>query len=125
MGIRAREYFGAGVDEINIVSYAGYRPPISCMNDGIQVSTGATIGHGLIRVDDTNPNPSVDFTYMNRTIRLRLKPTISKKIAGEIKEILKKYSLDNDKYWDEVRELTFINWLMLSRHKIFELVVLN
>ena len=43
------------------------------MNDGIQVSTGATPGHGLLTVrNDTSAIPSVEFTYMNRKIRLTL-----------------------------------------------------
>ena len=50
MGIRAREYFNTGVDEFSAVSFAGSIPPLSCMNDGIQVSTGATPGHGLLTV---------------------------------------------------------------------------
>jgi pyrimidine-specific ribonucleoside hydrolase len=42
MGIRAREYFCTGVDEMTVTTHAGATPPLSCMNDGIQVSTGAT-----------------------------------------------------------------------------------
>jgi pyrimidine-specific ribonucleoside hydrolase len=42
MGIRAREYFDTGVDEFSAISFAGSVPPLSCMNDGIQVSTGKT-----------------------------------------------------------------------------------
>ncbi len=44
MGIRAREYFCTGVDEMTVTTHAGSMPPLSCMNDGIQVSTGATPG---------------------------------------------------------------------------------
>ncbi|MDD5507267.1 MAG: nucleoside hydrolase [Bacteroidales bacterium] len=50
MGLRAREYFRAGHDQLKVVSYAGSIPPVSCLNDGLQVSTGATLGHGLIRI---------------------------------------------------------------------------
>ncbi|MCJ7449231.1 MAG: nucleoside hydrolase [Bacteroidales bacterium] len=39
MGIRAREYFNTGVDEFYAISFAGSIPPLSCMNDGLQVST--------------------------------------------------------------------------------------
>lgn len=46
MGIRAREYFNIGVDDIFVTTYAGHKPPISCMNDGLQVGTGASVGHG-------------------------------------------------------------------------------
>lgn len=47
MGIRAREYFNIGVDDISVTSYAGTRPPVSCMNDGLQVAAGSTIGYWL------------------------------------------------------------------------------
>ncbi|NJK86924.1 MAG: hypothetical protein HC906_14035 [Bacteroidales bacterium] len=46
MGIKAREIFGVGPDELTVVSSAGLVPPYSCLNDGIQVSTGATLGQG-------------------------------------------------------------------------------
>ena len=50
MGIRAREYFGVGTDMLKVISYAGSIPPYSCLNDGIQVSTGATLGMGTIQL---------------------------------------------------------------------------
>lgn len=31
MGIRAMEYFGAGTDEMQVISYAGSNPPFSCL----------------------------------------------------------------------------------------------
>ncbi len=40
MGIRAREYFNIGVDDILVTTYAGHKPPVSCMNDGLQVGNG-------------------------------------------------------------------------------------
>lgn len=58
MGIRAREYFNIGVDDIRVVTFAGHRPPVSCMNDGLQVGTGASVGHGLIDVAQVDaPRP--------------------------------------------------------------------
>ena len=50
MGIRAREIFGVGPDMLEVVTYAGSKPPYSCLNDGIQVSTGATLGMGTIHL---------------------------------------------------------------------------
>ena len=41
------------LENVKIISFAGNTPPISCMNDGLQVSTGATIGHGLITIEAT------------------------------------------------------------------------
>ena len=39
MGVRAREILGAPFDQLNIISFCGFKPPFSCVNDGLQVST--------------------------------------------------------------------------------------
>ena len=122
MGIRAREYFDTGVDEFQAISYAGSVPPVSCFNDGLQVSTGATPGHGLLTViNDSVARPSAEFKYMNRTIRLTLKPEITKKITSELKEINFIYGLDSNTYWELVRKNTIKYWLSMDRHEIFEI----
>lgn len=121
MGIRAREYFNTGVDEFKAVSYAGSMPPLSCMNDGIQVSTGATPGHGLLTVINENTSPIAEFTYMNRKIRLTLKPEIAVKISEELKQINFVYGLDSNIYWELVRKNTIRYWQNLDRHEIFEI----
>ncbi|HKK43218.1 MAG TPA: formylmethanofuran dehydrogenase subunit E family protein, partial [Bacteroidales bacterium] len=122
MGIRAREYFDTGVDEFRALSHAGSVPPLSCMNDGLQVSTGATPGHGLLTVDNEDPTgPSAEFTYMDRKIRLTLKPELAKKILGELKEINYVYGLDSNIYWELVRKYTIRYWLELNRHNIFNI----
>lgn len=120
MGIRAREYFNTGVDEFHAVSFAGSMPPMSCMNDGLQVSTGATPGHGLLAISD-NPvkNAAAEFTYLNRKIRLSLHPEIEDKISSELKEINFVYGLDSNIYWELVRQNSIKYWLNLDRHEIF------
>lgn len=126
MGIRAREYFNTGVDEFRAFSYAGSTPPLSCMNDGIQVSTGATPGHGLLTVrNDTVLCPAVDFTYLKRTIRLTLKPELAEKISAELKEINYIYGLDSNIYWELVRKNTIKYWKELDRHDIFVIEEIN
>jgi pyrimidine-specific ribonucleoside hydrolase len=120
MGIRAREYFDTGVDEFSVTSFAGSIPPLSCMNDGIQVSTGATPGHGLLYIrNDTNFSASFEFKYMNRKIRLTLKPEIAQKISSELKEINFVYGLDSNIYWELVRKNTIKYWRDMDRHEIF------
>jgi pyrimidine-specific ribonucleoside hydrolase len=122
MGIRAREYFDTGVDEFRATSFAGSVPPLSCFNDGLQVSTGATPGHGLLTVRNDPPaSPSAEFTYMNRKIRLTLKPELSEKIYSELKEINFVYGLDSNTYWELVRKNSIKYWLNLDRHEIFEI----
>ncbi len=122
MGTRAREYFNTGVDEFKVTTFAGSQPPLSCMNDGIQVSTGATPGHGLLTVSSEGARaPVADFTYLNRKIRLSLKPDIAQKISNELKEINFIYGLDSNIYWELVRKNSVKYWRSLDRHEIFNI----
>ncbi len=122
MGIRAREYFNTGVDEFKVTSYAGSTPPISCFNDGLQVSTGATPGHGLLTVVSETPvKPVAEFNYIHGKIRVSLKPEITKKVSDELKEINFVYGLDSDIYWELVRKNSIKYWLSLDRHEIFDI----
>lgn len=122
MGIRAREYFDTGVDEFSTTSYAGSVPPLSCFNDGLQVSTGSTPGHGLLTViNDPPSSPSAIFTYMNKKIRLTLKPEITEKITAELREINFVYGLDSNTYWELVRKNSIKYWLGMDRHEIFDI----
>jgi pyrimidine-specific ribonucleoside hydrolase len=122
MGIRAREYFDTGVDEFSTTSFAGSVPPLSCFNDGLQVSTGSTPGHGLLTViNDPPSSPSALFTYMDRKIRLTLKPELTEKITAELKEINFVYGLDSNTYWELVRKNSIKYWLGMDRHEIFEI----
>ena len=126
MGIRAREYFDTGVDEFSTISFAGSDPPLSCINDGLQVSTGSTPGHGLLTVINNAPTtPSAEFTYMNRKIRLTLKPEIEEKIRSELKEINFVNGLDSNIYWELVRKNSLKYWRDLDRHDIFLIEIIE
>ena len=126
MGIRAREYFCTGVDEMTVTSHAGGTPPLSCMNDGVQVSTGATPGHGLLRVSTETPfSPAADFTHKGKTIRITLKKELAEKVSSELKEINFVYGLDSDIYWELVRQNSIKYWLQFDRHSIFDIAVIN
>jgi pyrimidine-specific ribonucleoside hydrolase len=122
MGIRAREYFSTGVDEMEVTTHAGSIPPLSCMNDGIQVSTGATPGHGLLTVDNEAPFfPAADFTHKGTTIRISLKKELADRVSSELKEINFIYGLDSDIYWELVRKNSIKYWLQFDRHEIFDI----
>ena len=123
MGMRAREFFGAGVDELRIVSYAGLNPPFSCLNDGLQVSTGATLGHGLISVNENTKLPKAEFFYLGQKITISLKEEYRNKIVSEIKDLSIIYGLDSNIYWDLVRNLALQYWENWDRHDIFEIEV--
>jgi pyrimidine-specific ribonucleoside hydrolase len=121
MGILAREYFHIGVDEMKVNSNAGSIPPLSCMNDGLQVSTGATSGHGLLKVNDENCSPSAEFTFHDVTLKISLKQEIADKITKELQELNFVYGLDSNIYWELVRQRSLLYWKNLGRYDIFEI----
>lgn len=123
MGLRAREYFNVGLDELYVVSYAGSRPPISCLNDGLQVSTGATLGHGTIitMTEDLLQQPKAIFTYNNITMSLELKHEYWGIVRKDIKQGIKLHGALTDDYWSFVRELAIKYWLEWSRKEIFNI----
>lgn len=126
MGIRAREYFCTGVDEMTVTTHAGSTPPLSCMNDGIQVSTGATPGHGLLTVSSEKPFfAAADFTHNDRTIRITVKKELADKVSGELKEINFIHGLDSDIYWELVRKNSIKYWLQFDRHEIFDIEIIK
>ena len=126
MGIRAREYFCTGVDEMMVTTHAGSMPPLSCMNDGIQVSTGATPGHGLMTVSTEKPFfAAADFTHKGKTVRISLKKELADKVSAELREINFIHGLDSDIYWELVRQNSIKYWLQFDRHEIFEIAVVE
>jgi len=126
MGLRARDYFNIGIDDLAIVSYAGRKPPLSCMNDGLQVSTGGTLGHGLISVSEETPHlPAATFEFKGRKVGLELKQEYWQQIKEDIGKTIEKCGALTPEYWQEVRRLALGYWIEFSRHDIFELEQLH
>ena len=120
MGIRVREYFNIGLDDLKIHSLAGLSPPISCMNDGLQVSTGSTLGHGLIQSSEcSDPQPAAIFIFKNRKIKVSLKKQYVDIIRTDVHEAIMEYGLGTQAYWKCIRELAIKYWLELDRNNIF------
>ncbi|MDR1154658.1 MAG: nucleoside hydrolase [Bacteroidales bacterium] len=122
MGIRAREFFNIGVDDIAVVSYAGLQQPVSCMNDGLQVSTGGTLGHGLISVAAGEAvRPEASFTFKDKTLRLKLKPLYARQIRKDVEDAIRRYGSLTEPYWQQIRTLALKYWGEFDRHEIFEM----
>ena len=119
MGLRAREYYHLGIDELSIVSYAGSQPPISCLNDGLQVSTGATMGHGAIVLGEGGIFPGARFSFKDRQIELSIREDIREQIKSDVRYGVETYGLESLEYWAYIRELALKYWLELSRFDIF------
>ena len=125
MGIRAREYFDIGVDDMHVTTYAGNRPPVSCLNDGLQVSTGGTLGHGLITVAEVkagDTRPEATFTFKNKKVTLRLKPEYERRVREDLKKGVETYGADTEANWQYVRALAIQYWLDWDRHEIFDIL---
>ncbi len=126
MGIKARELFGVGPDMLEVITYAGTKPPYSCLNDGIQVSTGATLGMGLIHLaNDNKTKPSAIFTYKNRSVRISLKKEYLEQVDADIKEGIMKFGLMDDGYWKLIRRNALKYWVSWDRNKIFDIEEIN
>ncbi len=123
MGIRAREILEAPFDTLEVVSYAGNKPPLSCLNDGLQVSTGASLGRGTISIaplpQQGNRKPAALFKYGEEQLTLRVKPEIIQQIKQDILAAIEKYGNVTPEYFDYIRKLSIQYWLKLDREKIF------
>lgn len=122
MGIRARELFGATPDMLDVITFAGTKPPYSCLNDGIQVSTGATLGMGTIHLStDSITSPKAIFTFKDRSVMISLKEEYLKKVEADINEGIVKFGLMDDGYWKLVRRNALKYWIEWDRGKIFDI----
>ena len=123
MGIFAREKLG-NPHHMKVISFAGNTPPISCMNDGLQVSTGATIGHGLITIEaNAEAYPGAIFIAEGKKIELKLKDKYAEIIANDIRLGIESYGRLSPKYWAYVRHLAIEYWQAFDRNEIFDVVL--
>lgn len=124
MGLRARELLGAARDELRVESFAGSRPPISCLNDGLQAATGATLGHGTIRIAETvKPEPAAVFYLKNRKLRMSLKEEPLRRVKDAIRAAANAYGEQTPAYFDAVRRIALEVWRDFDRTKIFDEVI--
>jgi pyrimidine-specific ribonucleoside hydrolase len=121
MGIRARELLFASLDELAVESAAGLTPPLSCLNDGLQVATGASLGRGTISVPKTtSPTAEAVFTKGTRKLRMRLKDEVRDRIRTDIQRAIQQYGNLTPEYFKEVRRLSLEYWAEMNREEIFE-----
>jgi len=81
MGALAREKLGQG--KMKAIVFTGLKPPISCAVDGIQVSTGSTLGKGLIRVENEGI-VMAEFHVADKKIHIKLKDELRARIDKEM-----------------------------------------
>lgn len=109
-----------GDDEPKVLSYAGSQPPVSCFNDGLQVSTGATMGHGLFFLSgEDEKRIEARFTWKDETMLLRLRSEYAQTIQNDIRHGVEAYG-HSPRYWSYVRQLALKYWSQWNRDEIFE-----
>jgi len=121
MGIKAMELLNASNTDIKIKSFAGNTPPLSCLNDGLMVSTGSTPAYNLLNIDTTQLSPSAIFCFKNQCIKISLKKEIHEHIAKDLNDAVLKFSLSSDAYWNYIRKRAIEEWLDLDREQIFDI----
>lgn len=118
MGIKAREELHAPFDQVDVISFCGFKPPFSCTNDGIQASTGASLGRATI----TNTHlglPQAIFIHKGKRLLLSVRPEIKRKIGKVIKELSGKYGFQSPEYFQELDKVSVKYWYEWDRNKLF------
>jgi pyrimidine-specific ribonucleoside hydrolase len=120
MGVRAREILGASREDLRVESFIGRTLPLSCMNDGLQVGTGATLGRGTITLDPVAEEPRARFRCAAGAVELRLRPAVQEAIRADIRRLSREHTYGSAPYFAAVRTLSMRYWLDLDRAAIFE-----
>ena len=122
MGLFALDLFNSlGLEgHIGIVAYTGSIPPVSCLLDGLQASTGSTMGHGLIKVAEiaASPRPEASFTCCGKTVTLALKPEFESIIKADIDRGVSLFG-HSPEYWKYVEDLALRYARDWDRNDIF------
>lgn len=123
MGLRAAELLNAPQHGMRVVSHVPTRPPMSCLNDGLIVSTGCTPGRTLFDQQPREPiTVAASFECNDRRITLTLKAEYRQLLRQRIGALLEEHTLDDHEYWHGVRELGLEIWENWHRRDLFEVV---
>lgn len=123
MGLRAAELLNAPPHSMHIVSSTPAEQPISCLNDGLIVSTGSTPGRGLFRHVPGPPGTvRAAFTYNGRQLVLALKTGYIHRVGSAIGSLVAQHGLEDPAYWEGVRTLGLDIWENWHRRELFEIV---
>ncbi len=101
----ARSHFG-----IEAEVHCPEKPPVSCMIDGVQLSTGATMGKANIRHIVKDGDPEVVFTNTDtqKSVRLRVvsglvdKSLVWYKEIGEHEASMRVWEMDAEEVFSEI-----------------------
>jgi pyrimidine-specific ribonucleoside hydrolase len=121
MGILARELLDADLDELNVIAHTGSDPPESCLIDGLQIATGASLGRGTIQSSgEIHNTPKAVFIKNSTRIRIELKTEVIQVIQSEILKNTKKYGYGSHQYFEAIRKMSIQLWVNFNRKFMFE-----
>jgi len=84
MGGMANEVLGRDPMEMKASVAVEARPPRSCVLDGIQYSTGCTMGKGNIAVEPSPDEVAATFQMGQRSLKLRVKRAFIEQMEREL-----------------------------------------
>jgi formylmethanofuran dehydrogenase subunit E len=86
MGKIANEKLGSDPFSKNAFIYTGTKPPLSCVVDGIQISSGCTLGKGNLIVSSEGIPKVVFKTKNGKQLEISLKESIKNDIEANVTE---------------------------------------
>lgn len=122
MGLYAKELLEGNNHEIRVLSETGIKRPISCLNDGIMVAVGSTVGWGrdLLQVPEISEGKlAATFYYKEKSVRLEVKPEVLDISQGIIKDSFEKHGGLTDEYFNDVRKMGIKVWEEYSKENLF------
>lgn len=77
MGVIARSMLKTqDHNDLAAIMFVNPKPPASCAVDGVQVSSGCTLGKGTIRISESTDRVAGEFHAGNRTCTVMVKPEL-------------------------------------------------
>ncbi len=118
IGLQALNLLDAlGWFDINCRAELRWAPPDACVLDGIQVSTGCTLGKRNIEVEEKE-GVSATFKHGGKSVTLRVKQNILSKINGNIRE--HDHDEENQEHAAETRRL-MDELIVIPANELFEI----
>jgi formylmethanofuran dehydrogenase subunit E len=94
MGLLANEKLGRSPLDMEAVVRVLPRPPRSCVVDGVQYSTGCTMGKGNIRIEPDSDCVAVDFRLGSAAVRIALRDGFLKSMEADLGDAAEKAVID-------------------------------
>lgn len=121
MGVRALEYFRASAENTKIESHAGKNPPLSCLNDGLQVASGNTTGNGKFSIIESQDMPEAIVHFKDRKLHIQLETQYLKQLENIISQEKEKNKMDTEEYWENIKQNAIQIWKEWDRKEIFKI----